>query len=202
MRAEARRAVTSALSRVIEQKRYDTNVAYQQIDRAGYINYLVAPAQGVGITQRVGDAISIDRLELRLDAYYNAAAISTDVGHKLRVIILQWNIDNLAVPPGIANILENGGASVLVTSSPYNWQGLHQKDFTILFDKSYALNHAKDLALRATIPMKKSRKVQFGAGLTTGEGIPYILLCADDVTGAHTPDIQVQFSVRGIFTDA
>lgn len=182
---------------------YDVSAgAYVQVDRGGQLKEVTTVPQGDTVNTRDGDELRQNKLDFRLSAYYNPAVINTDAGHKLRVIVFRWLPTTALGAPGVANILQNVGGAVdyRAVVSPYNDTGTSELQFKPLYDKTFALNHAKDLYIHKVINLK-NRKQAFGAGFTTGNNHIYVMLIADDATGAHTPDLQVQWGTRFWFRD-
>lgn len=203
LRKLARAAAAAEATAHEELKYFDTSATYAQVDRSGTLINCSGLAQGVAVSQRVGDRIQPKALEVRIDSYYAPNTLATDVGHKLRVTVFIWgDSDSVAGTPAIANLYTFAGGigDYRLTVSPFNWQAIKQKLVIPLFDKTYQINTAKDLALRVTIPLKKA--IVFDPTLTTGQDKVFIMLTADDATGAHTPDCQVQYTTRLLYTDA
>lgn len=203
IRKIARAAAIAETAQQSELKYFDTSATYAQVDRAGTLVNCCGIAQGVAQSQRIGDRISPQALELRLDAYYAPNTLATDVGHKFRVTVFMWgDSDSVAGAPAIANLYTFAGGigDYRLTCSPFNWQAIKQKLVIPLFDKVYQINTAKDLALRVTIPLKK--QIPFDPTLTTGQDKVFMMMTADDATGAHTPDVQVQYTTRLLYRDA
>lgn len=202
MQKLARKAAKAEATAHEETKYFDTSATYAQVDRGGTVVNCCGIAQGVAQSQRIGDRIQPHSLEVRLDAYYAPNTLATDVGHKLRVTVFTWgDSDSVAGTPAIANLFAFAGGigDYRISCSPFNWQALKQKLVIPLFDKVYQINTAKDLALRLTLPIKKA--IAYDPTLTTGQDKIFMILCADDATGAHTPDVQVQYTTRLLYTD-
>lgn len=202
VRALVRAAVRGALESGEEVKFFDTSQQYAQVDRAGTLVNFSQPAQGTGVNQRVGDAIVVKGLEVRLTCYYNTGA--TNVQHALRVVIFKWNISSGgAFQPSLATVFQFPGAvgDYRVVTSPFNWQLLKQEDMTVIYDELVSVGpSAGGYVLAKKFPLHST--INFDTGLTSGEGFYYMYLLADDLTGGHTPDLQVQFCARLTYTDA
>lgn len=187
-----------------EEKKYiDTSILYTQIDRIGLgptslcdINQ--GPAQG----QRVGDRVRGSALRGKIQIYYNSGVTSAQ--HTARVIVFKWHISDTVLVPLSSHILQNigGVGDYRITSTDYNWQGQKQRDYTILYDKSFSIGaYGSGVAENIWIPLKGS-PVQYDQAANTGEGKYFILIVGDDVTGAHTPNIYGQYYFRFVYTDA
>jgi len=195
-----RRQVKAIVSRKEESKHFDTQTAAFQVDRGGNFALLSAMGQGTGIAQRVGDQVRCQFMELNFDLYYtNAAGLGT-AGHAARLIVFRWNIDTSITTPGLGSILEYTG-NINTMNSPYTWNAQKQKDFTVLLDRVYGLFQGRSEVRRLRIPLRGSR-IDFDPAATTAEGHLYALWLGDDVTGAHTPDLSVQYQTRLVYKDA
>lgn len=197
IRAVARQVIRKQ----VEPKYLDGYGQYSQIDRVGVMVDITAITQAVGVNSRIGDEVRALKLEFRLDAYLNCVAAATDSTHHLRVIIFKWNISTAVLSPAAGNILAYT-ASNLITSSPYNYQAIEQKDCNIVYDRSMTVHRYGGVTtIRRKLSLRNS-KVAFDPAATTGEGKYFLLLVGDDASGAHVPDIQAQYYTRLIYEDA
>lgn len=187
-----------------EQKYFDLTYTYTQVDRAGILNVLSNVPQGVAQQQRVGDRITMKSLELRITLYYNGSLVAYNTTHNVRVLLFRWTINNAGAPPIMSNIFQYAGAGgdYRNTVSPINWQTHAQKDIVVLHDRIYSVG-AQDKAPVIQFKRKRIRgNVDFDIGASTGEGQLYLMVLADDATGAHTPSVQAQAVARLHYTDA
>jgi len=196
-----RKQVKKLITAKEELKFFDTAAGYTQIDRTGRLTILSNVPQGVAQFNRVGDELEMKYIEVRLNAYYNSLVINTDVEHKLRVILFRWRDDTSVHYPVIGDIVETGGASVGCTVSPYTWATKHQKDFTVLYDKTFSMSHDQGAIIGQKFDLY-NQKVVFDRGAATGAGNMFLLEMSDDASGAHTPDVQSQWFTRLVFTDS
>lgn len=195
-----RAQVRGIISKKIEPKFFDTVQGFTQIDRGATITSLTLVPQGNAQSKRVGDELYAKHIELRLSSYFNSNAVIGNPQHSLRIIVFRWNIDTSIATPALGSILAPLSASVNDFCAPYDWNAKRQGDFTILMDKMYNLAEgALCPALNLRIPVK--RRITYDPAATTGEGHIYILQIGDDVTGAHTPSISVQWYARLLYTD-
>lgn len=207
-----KKEVKAIVSKSVETKYKDQDWApvtagtYAQLDRS-FTNFngvaLSHMAQGAGIQNRVGDRIKPKMLEIRAQIYYNVSAVTANSQHAYRILIVKWLDDDLAVAPSIASVLQNvsGGASdYSPITSPYNWQGRKQKLFQVVADiRGSIAAYSRGATITRKIRLRGN--IDFGTGLQTGEGHYFLFACADDVTGAHSPDIQMIGYSRMTFTD-
>lgn len=204
-----RRKVIKALKTHAERKYVDTNVEYFQVDRSGNntkVTYNGVAAtdivQGTAQGQRVGDKIEDMYVHLRLNAYLNSVAAAANAQHTMRVIIYQWNESTSIGNPSIGSVLQytssaNGDYSPI--TSPINWTSQKQKDITILYDRLHSVGWTSR-TIAVNVLKKCPRPLQFDAA-ATGTGHVFVLLVADDVIGAHVPDLQARYSVRLTYSD-
>lgn len=195
-----RREVKAMMEKALELKYLDTTQAYTQIDRGGVLATLCNVGQGNTQSTRIADQLTQKYLIFNLDAYYNPTVINTDVGHKLRVILFRWVPDNGVNTPVLGSVLAQTG-SVIVTSAQINWTAKIAGDIQVLFDRSFALNHASDVVVRERLNLHNVKQ-GFAAGASTGSNQIYVLLVGDDATGAHVPDVQAQYVSRFVYADA
>lgn len=198
-----KKAAKRAVARTSELKFLDTNFNYQQVDRATPGCQSVSSMnQGTTQSTRVGDAITCVTLRCAVNVYFAPGV--TNPQHTFRFTVFRWNITDSLLPPGVSQLFQHPGGvgDYLITASDWNWQGLKQKDFDILYDRAFSIGQSgAGLNLRINVPLKNSR-CEFDAGSSTGEGKIYICMVADDATGAHTPDLQMQGYFRLLYTDA
>lgn len=194
-----RRYIKKAVAAEDELKYVDTAAAYAQIDRGATLTAVSTISQGAAQSQRVGDQIKQRKLEFRMD-FYLAPGV-TDATHHMRVIIFRWHIATSVTTPTLSTILASSG-SVNVTCSPYNWQGKKQADFTILMDRKFTVQRYAGQSHFSKILNLKNKNMAFDAGSSAAADHIYVLTVGDDVTGAHTPDIQAQWQTRLWYIDA
>lgn len=193
-KSEVKRLITNRQ----EIKHFDVASAAAQIDRGSQLTQLSTIPQGAGVSARVGDELLVKRLEFRFDGWYVIGA--TQSQHAFRLIIFRWNLDTGVSTPSLGSIIA-GAATINDICAPYDFNAKNQGDFTVLYDKMYSLGStAQGVVRQLNIPV--NRKMDFDPGTTAASGHLYALLIGDDVTGAHTPDIQVQWQSRVFYTDA
>jgi len=197
-----RQYVRTMIAKAIEDKYFDTNVAFGQIDRAGQINNLSIVPQGSAQSQRQGSSLKMKSLEIRMNSYLNCVAAATDSTHTLRAVLVKWHLTTSTAVPALGNFFQNSG-TVAVTVQPREWYTKQHKDLTVLWDQTWSIQrYAGQQHVEKVIDLKNAT-VAFDAGaVTSGAGHLYLCLVADDVTGAHTPAIYTQWMSRLIYEDA
>jgi len=206
-----RQEVESAMTSFVEVKFVDSYAGYVQPDRGGNIYQLTfntnagsGITQGAGGSQRVGDRIKLKNYEVRFSFYYGASLVIANPQHTIRLIMFRWRLDTALAGPSIANILQwqSGGSSDFrPVVSPINDQFSKNGDFVILKDETYTLGAYANLPAPKWFG-KLNSAIEFDPAGVAGSGHLYLLVVADDVSGAHTPDIQYQYISRVHYEDS
>lgn len=199
-----KKQVKAIISRQLETKFVDQSSGYVQLDRGGLIACLTQIGQGDGASQRSGDQVTGVRIRFSPTVYYNSSAVTTNVQHTYRMVMLRWNQDDGAVPLnslGLVFQFAGGAGDYRTVCSPYNFDAHKQKDFTILYDKKFSIGQTSP-AHSPIISKKLRSKINFSGAASSGVGNIYIVVIADDATGAHSPDLQMQWVSRYTYTDA
>lgn len=196
--------VNSIMTRRLEHKYIDYDVDYFQLDSAGTVQDLIPSiTQGSGVHQRVGDRISNLRLRLSFNSYFNQNIALANPQHTFRVIVFQWNEDSALSAPGVSSVIEipsSGAGHYSPIDSPLQWTATHQKDMHVVYDRKFSVGVACQ-GVAKVLNLKFKRPLQFNAGAQTGTGRLYMMACADDITGAHTPDCQFRYTTRLTYLD-
>jgi hypothetical protein len=196
-----RAIVRQEISRAIEDKYQDSSLTYFQVDRAGTFNLLFNPAQGIGESQRIGDRVRLKRLLFNWSTYYSIGV--TNSTHNIRVVLLRWKITTSVATPATGVIFQQigGVGDYRMLVSPFNWQASKQNDFDVIYDRVFSVGSACPTPL-GQLEFELNSDVVFDPASTNAEGVPYLFVMADDVTGAHVPDVQFQYYARVLYTDA
>lgn len=191
--------VKRIISKKSEPKHFDASLAATQVDRAGVGPTVMSNIpQGSAQGQRAGDELQTSVLEFNFDAYFTNGA--TLAGHAIRCIIFRWNVDTSLAAPSLGSIIQGIG-SINEINSPYDWNAKRQGDFTILYDKVFGLFQGNSVVRRLRIPLKGAKVVYDPASTNSAEGHLYALFLGDDVTGVHTPNVNVQWQSRLVYHD-
>lgn len=114
-----------------ELKVIDIALTNQTVAAAGNVILLNGVATGTDFTSRIGRKIVLKSLLLRANSYYTAA-VSTQVGDNVRVMVVCDNQANGAAP---------AVTDILVAADPVSPMNLNNRDrFRVLMDK--VINHA------------------------------------------------------------
>ena len=174
---------------------YSTGLVVPQI--------LSASTQGQGVTQHIGDRVTLKRLDVRMSVYHNVSDTSTDIPNNYRIIIFKWNVTTSLSFPNVAGILQypSGIATLNYgTDSPYLWINQAEKNFSILYDKKFATT--TDGANHHHIKLKKFLgNVNYDPAVVTGKGHLFILVVNDDGL-AVAPTMTIGFISRTVYNDA
>jgi len=106
----------------------------------------VSVSQGVGVSQRTGNAIRVTNLILN----YNIAQINSDIISQNRVIVFQFRPSSSLVMPIVADVLE----TVNDVQSMYNWELSNQ--YVICYDQVFFQSGT------ATVPTTSSNCGRYG----------------------------------------
>lgn len=187
--------VKAELKKTEEIKYNQQNHQFQGISDAGTVYDITPVNQGTGDTQRIGDEIKVNAIQIRFQA------IAGDTTNYLRIIVFQW-IPNDAAVPAIGNILNSQGGSVPYITAFYNNDTLGN-NYIVLCDKVYSLSqNGSNYAIQRNMycPMKYAKKkVQFDAATTQGQQKFYVLAVSDSTASPH---LSFAFISRMTYTDS
>jgi hypothetical protein len=180
----------------IETKFIDTNQTSVGINTTGTMFPITQLAQGLTSTNRVGDSIRIQHLEVRGRVVINNTA-STSL---IRVMVVR-DLDGYGSAPAVSDVLEVNG-SVGAPLSPEKFQ--KRERFSILYDELIALQGSSTTGT-ASVPFSFSSSHQghvlylgtTASAASDGKGSVYVLAVSDE--GTNTPGIA--FISRVLFTD-
>jgi hypothetical protein len=180
----------------IETKFVDTVSGLAAATQSGVVTCVSQLAQGLTSTDRVGDSIRLQHIEVRGTIIINAAATNTTV----RVLVFR-DLDGYGTAPTGADVLENVGGTV-APNSPYRFN--RRERFSILYDEMFQVQsilaqgtssaafyyssahegHVKYLAATAS-------------AAANGKGSVYVMAISEEPTNTPTYD----FYSRILFTD-
>jgi len=190
-----------ALRRLInvETKFVDNTFTQLTTDYNGTVNYLTNVAQGTDVSNRVGDSIKIQRIDV------TGAYTRNGTDAIARVIIFR-DTENAAATPAVADVLAQTG-SVLAPHSAPTWLNKNlnaeKNRFVFLYDEVVCLSTSQsNMLFEYRSPNAQDKHVRFrGTGSTTasaGEGAIFMLRITDQVT-SNLP--QLTAVVRIHYTD-
>lgn len=188
-----KKAVKRLIAGNIELKAIDTGVL-QSPTAAGVIQHITPPAQGLGVSNRVADQITLKRLLFKLNV------IGADATNVLRMIIFRTSQDNTVVAniPTPLSVLQT-----LSVMSMYNFTADRDNEIKILYDRTIAVSAGGtyDVALHGNLYGKRlgKKRLIFDAAVTTGTDQIYVLWISDSVAGPH-PNVAGTFRLE--YTDA
>jgi hypothetical protein len=149
--------------------------------------------QGLDFTNRVGDSIKMQHIEVRGRIYKNAVATQS-----LYRILLIRDLDGYGTTPNVGDIMEGvGTVSAPLTQLDF----LNRKRFAVLYDELNTLNSTGDSTATFEISMPHGGHILYlgttAAAASNGKGSLYLLFISDE--GTNTPTFG--FSSRIVFTD-
>lgn len=177
----------------IETKILDLNVSSTAFDSTGSLKPLSQVAQGTDYTQRVGDSIKVQHLELSYFLTINVAAVTT----VCRILIVR-DLDGYGTIPTTAQILETvGGPNSTTTPRKY----LNISRFSVIYDDMISLNSSGDnnTIQHISIPMEKHVKYlgTTAANASDGKGSFYFIAISNQAVNTPTYELYS----RLLFTD-
>lgn len=177
----------------IEEKQLVTTVASTSFDTNGVIQPISRIAQGTNYTDRVGNSIKMQHIEVR-GRLFKASAATTSV---LRVLLVR-DLDGYGTLPAVTDILETVGSA---TAPLTQYDFLNRKRFSILYDELLTLNSTGDSSAVFEISMPHEGHILYlgttAAAASDGKGSLYMVFVSDETT--NTPSFA--FSSRIVFTD-
>ncbi len=170
------RLVRREMKRNVEHKHYDQLQSGTAGIAGSGVLYLSSMAQGTTDITRIGDSITLDKLEVRFDLAY------ADNLNFARIIFFQWVGDAVTDVPAITDILE----STPYYLSAYNWD--QKGKYRILLDRSYCLDAVtspRSVLDRATLapPIKHQQFLSTSTNIEAG-GL-FAVVMTDSAAAAH-----------------
>jgi hypothetical protein len=167
----------------IETKFHDA-VNVHTASTAGDVYCISELAQGLTSTDRVGDSIKLQHIEIRGKVTCGSAATTSII----RFIAFR-DLDGYGTAPTAAQVLELTG-SVSTPLSPYKFN--NNTRFSILFDETFTLQYGSDLKAQGTSSTSfyfaeaHGGHVKYLTGAAApaadGKGSIYILIASDEAT--------------------
>lgn len=174
------------------ETKYHDFVVNSSITAGGGVSAMVAPAQGIKDTERVGDSIQLKKL------VYNLAFSGADTTNIIRFIIVRWSLNSATSSPTVTDILETATPTAL-----YNYDQYNQGKFHVVFDRSFACTAVgwNLYVARGAIWGKKlgRKKMQFNEAATSGLWQFFWLAITDSVAASHPTIVG---DMRLEYTDA
>jgi hypothetical protein len=161
------------------------------IPSAGTLYTPLMPAQGVSSSQRTGDSICLDEIQMRF------LVTTTSVGDLVRLIVLQAKSINV---PTIASVLDTGASGLIEVTSFVN---AYAKDteFHILSDTvtEVAASSSRAFVLHALNIKSKISKINFNAGSATAEqGQVYMILMSENVSALTASSLELRYKFHDL----
>lgn len=161
------------------------------IDTSGIISTLNNVVQGLDYTNRIGDSIKLQRIEIRIAASMGSTGTKTF----LRIMLVR-DLDNYGTKPTVADILQT-----VHYLAPKKY--LNNERFAVLYDELECLSSINDTNTITHIDMPHSGHIKFlgttAADASNGKGSLYILWLSNEAAGTNAP--TVAFNSRLYFTD-
>ncbi len=161
-------------------KFFDNNLFSITVSSTPTIQGLFAPAQGTGLTQRIGDVTYLHKMYMT----YTCNAANADIYSSMRVIIFQWIPNNGLVAPVYTDLLQTSADTIY---SMYDWN--YSDQYRILYDKLHSFSGTATAPTASTnqcvseeVSLTSAfKKVNFTIGATTCSNSIYVLAVSDSV---------------------
>jgi hypothetical protein len=177
----------------IEEKVIQVSVTSTAATTAGSLNSISSIVQGLDFTNRIGDSIKLQRIEVRGRIYRNSSATTSLV----RVLCVR-DLDGYGTAPNPGDIMESVGA-VDAPLSPYDY--LNRKRFSVLYDDFMSVDNTGDSSKVFAFDVPHEGHILYlgttAAAASNGKGSLYMLFFSDE--GTNTPTYA--FYSRVYFTD-
>lgn len=159
----------------------------------GALESISTVAQGVNFTERIGNSIKMQNIEVRGRIFINASATRSIVR-----IILVRDLDGYGSTPNVGDIMESTGAAVDCLA-PHDF--LNRKRFSFLYDELLTINNTGDSSTVFEISIPHEGHILYlgatAAAASNGKGSLYMLFISDEATNSPT----YSFYSRIVFTD-
>lgn len=185
-RAQVRTMLNSKLDDRIEDKYFIVTQASTNIDYSGVTTVLSNPAQGTTDLTRIGDAIRLKHITIRV-----GLAVG-DAYNFVRVIVFKWIPYTIPIPTSI--LFNTGTAQAPLGALTHDFQ----PQYKILSDSCITLT-TNDSAKQFIISIPLKHTCSFYNGGTTPQSGIYIILISDSGAATHP---TAQFVSKLDFEDA
>jgi len=159
---------------------------------AGAIYDLVALAQGLAATNRIGDSVTFKHMRLCL--------FGSGVGTvPLRIIVFQFNQDTAAGSPAVSDVLQTFG-TVMQYVNPIALDSAERGEIGVVLDQTidFATSGTSGSLVTRTWDVALNTNASYNTGATTGYGKYYA--CVVSATTAAAANYA--FTSRIAFTDS
>lgn len=170
-----------------------TTVTSTAFDTTGSLVPISRIAQGLNYTERVGNSIKLQHIEVRGRIYKNSSSSASVV----RVLLVR-DLDGYGTQPDVSTMMESVG-TVAAPLTQHDF--LNRKRFSFLYDELLTLNNTGESSSTFEIQLPHEGHVLYlgttAAASSDGKGSLYMLFISDESTNTPT----YAFSARIIFTD-
>lgn len=178
--------------RTPELKHLDVNTSgyIGGVTYAGTITSLSDVVQGGAGNQRVGDALRVRGLDLRVAAYHQVGSLQGG----LRFLVFFWNEDSTPT----ASLVLQGTGSAASLVSPYNSDHVQNGSLNVVADFVYAGDSSPDAFFHQVTRVLDSQ-ITYAASSTSGAGKLWMLAISD--AGLATNCANYQWWSRMLYDD-
>ncbi len=174
----------------VETKFFDVNSSVSA-DSSGTVISLSTLAQGLDVSNRIGDSIKLQDIFVNL--FYTIGTTATKT--VLRAVVFR-DLDGYGTSPTVANVLTGG----VYLAPP---QFLNKDRFSILYDEFVTMQSVNDTDGVTIFHMPHEGHIKYfnttAASTSNGKGSLYLLLISNESAGTNSP--TVNYSTRITYTD-
>lgn len=180
----------------IEEKYFDTDTSMTATN-TGNLLCLSQVAQGVGLSDRIGNSIKVQRLSIT----GRVAILSSNTTYSVCRVAIVRDMEGQGTAPVATDIFETLGTS----SAPrQHYDYLNRKRFAVLYDElftlfPYSTGQGSAAVFRYDVPLNKHvlYRGATAAAASNGEGSIYIVFVSDEATTGPSCNAVA----RIVFTD-
>lgn len=190
----------SVMQLVAEKKFIQNDNTGTFSNAAAQLSLLSTVGQGDTASQRSGNTISPTSWRCNISFNFNPA--STQQWDVVRIIAFQWMEEVAGHAPTVDDVLQGSA-----TGTPYGvlavYSQTQKNNYRILYDKLRIIDYGSNRSglVKINIPGHKLKNVHFSGG-SDAQGHIYLLMLAQQSSGAVNNNIQFNYSSVMRFTDA
>lgn len=187
-----KRQVKRLIGNRVEDKILDSSAAAASVDAGGTIGLIGLPAQGTGPYQRVGEEITLKKLQ------FTFTWAGADTTNLVRLILFRWGDNNATSTPLFNDVVTSAGPLPF-----HNDTNTESGRVKILYDKLIALssNGNDSYVRKASVYGTKlgKKRLVFNPTLITARDAIYYYVVTDSVAASHP---TFAMTARLHYTDA
>lgn len=194
---EVRQMIEARIHNVDELK-YKTNNTTYSPSTSGTTTHLTSIAGGTTDSTRVGDAVTLESIEVRFNGLCASSVAGSTEINAIRMLLIQWHpVSNAAVT--LADILLDNLAYWI---SPYDHDNQRAKLFTILRDETFSTDGYSRAGFTGHWMVNRGfqKKMCYIAGSSSNQSNGLYLMLVSDSSAVSHPAVNTYVKVN--YTDA